>query len=115
MAQAPKLAGPSISKKLATVQLETGPLPTTLPEIPVPPKEFLKYVAQNKDQPVRELLKPFVQYENVLRRYLAQDPEHEFVKDNTVNLVSIFEDDNGSELTIRERDMKSETPEETQK
>lgn len=95
-----------LTKKLSSEQLIT--LSDTLPPTPAPPKDFLKHVSGNPQTPVRQLLKPFLEYENVLRGYLAQKPDHEFVADNTVNLVDVFGDENEPVL-IRGRDLGEET------
>lgn len=102
-------------KKAKGTDTEPEPLPTVLPELPASPKEFLNYLSKNKDVPMRQLMEPFLEYEAVVRQYLAQAPDHEWVKENTVNLLSVFEDGNASELTVRPRDIEKETAEETQK
>lgn len=98
-----------------TSQRELSPLPDVLPEVPAPPSEFLKHVAANPDTPVRELMKPYLAYEKAIRGYLAQDPEHEFVSDNTVGLLSVYEDGNKPGLAVRARNLEAETQEENDK
>lgn len=71
----------------------------------------MKHVSGNPQTPVRTLLKPFLEHENVLRAYLAQKPDHEFVADNTVNLVDVFGDGNEPVL-IKGRGLETETQEE---
>ena len=75
----------------------------------------MNYLAKNKDIPMRDLMKPFLKYEAVVRQYLAQAPDHEWVKENTVNLLSVFEDGNAPALTVRARDIEQESAEEKQK
>jgi hypothetical protein len=104
----------STTKKSA-IESEPEPLPTTLPELPVAPAEFLNYLAANKDVPIRKLMEPFLEYETVIRQYLAQAPDHEWVKDNTVNLLSVFDEGNAKELTVRARNLELESEEEKKK
>lgn len=66
------------------------PLPAELPPVPVPPAQFLQHVAANPHVPIRELVKPFRDYETSLRAYFAQAPEHDFVKDNLTNLIDVY-------------------------
>lgn len=94
---------------------ELIPLPAELPALPAPVAGFLKYVEQNPGIAVRQLLEPFLQYESVLRAYFSQDPDHAFVRDNHVNLISLFEGENADLLRIRARNMSDETKEETDK
>ncbi len=96
-------------------QEEAEPLPTTLPSTAVPPADFLKLAEKHPDIPIRTLLEPFLDYEAVLRAYFAQNPDHEFVRDNHANLVSLFEDNNESRLKIRARDIPLESDEEREK
>lgn len=103
---------PNLAKKLSAEQIVA--LPDALPSTPIPPKDFLKHVAGNPQTPIRQLLKPYLEYENVLRGYLAQKPYHEFVADNTVNLVDVFGDGN-KPVVIRSRDLQNETAEEKEK
>ncbi|KAF8247996.1 hypothetical protein K440DRAFT_549813 [Wilcoxina mikolae CBS 423.85] len=86
------------------------PLPKELPPLPVASSQFLQHVAGNPHVPVRELLKPYREYESALRAYFAQDPEHEFVQDNTVNLVDVF-GEHSAAVGIERRDLEGETTE----
>lgn len=108
-------AGKKSGKKSTAIEPEPEPLPTTLPTLPAPPAQFLNHLAGNRHLPIRQVLEPYLEYETVVRQYLAQAPDHEFVKDNTVNLLSVFDGDNAKELVIQARDMPQETPEEKQR
>ena len=90
---------------------EPIPLPEKLPQLPVAPEQFIKHVNGNPHISVRELLKPFREYESVLRAYFAQAPDHEFVKDNCVNLIDVFADANDV-LYIQRRNLQGESSEE---
>lgn len=94
---------------------EPIPLPSQLPALPVPVKGFLRYVEQNPGVPVRQLMEPFLQYESVLRAYFAQEPEHEFVQGDHVNLISVFEGSNAELLKIHARNLAEESKEEQDK
>lgn len=97
-----------ISKKQKS-QDEVTPLPADLPALPAPTSEFLKFVAERPNEPIRELLQPYLEYEKVIRGYHAQNPDHEYVADNIVNLVSVYEEGNATGLLIRARDVENES------
>lgn len=90
------------------------PLPTELPSLPVHSSQFIKHVNGNPHLSVRELVRPYREHESVLRVFFAQAPDHEFVADNTVNLVDVF-GDGGHGLKLQRRDVALETQEERDK
>ncbi|KAL7276030.1 hypothetical protein RUND412_000999 [Rhizina undulata] len=105
---------PSTTARILPSSEETIPLPSELPELPVPPSEFLDYVNKNPDVPIRELLQPFLAYESVLRAYFAQDPDNALVKGH-IGLISLFENNNAAFAKIRARDFAAETTEEKER
>jgi hypothetical protein len=86
------------------------PLPKELPPLPVASSQFLQHVTANPHVPVRELLEPYREYESTLRAYFAQDPEHEFVRDDTVNLVDVF-GEHSTAVRVERRDLEGEASE----
>ncbi|RPB14615.1 ankyrin [Morchella conica CCBAS932] len=110
----PKTKRSSASQLRKQSLAEEVELPTVLPEIPVPVRDFLKHVEENPGVPIRELLAPYLEYETALRAYFAQKPEHEFVQGN-VNLISLFKGDNARLAKIRARNLAQETKEEREK
>ncbi|TGZ78192.1 ankyrin [Ascodesmis nigricans] len=107
--------GSSDSSAPAASLDQLASLPTSLPATPTAPKDFLKHVGGNPQVPVRELLQPYIEHENVLRAYLAQKPDHEFVASNTVNLVNVFDDDNAGFLKVRARELEKESIQEKER
>lgn len=97
------------------IKSDPKPLPTVLPAIPAPVSDFLKLVSGNPDIPVRTLLEPYLEYEGIIRQYLAQDPKNPLVSDNTINLLSVFEEGNKAGLSVRARDFASELKEEKER
>ncbi|KAK6354803.1 hypothetical protein TWF696_003936 [Orbilia brochopaga] len=82
----------------------------TLPPLPAETASFLTYVAQNKDQSVRELIKPYLEYESKLRTLFAQNPSHSALADNTVGLVPIYTGDE-TNVRVQARNLEAESPE----
>lgn len=87
-------------------------------EIPALPsrtvKDFIPYLSKNPDTPIETLLEPYKKFEGELRKVYAQQPEHELVKDGTVNLVPIFAG-HEQELKIRARSIDTESNDEKSK
>ncbi|PQE10383.1 ankyrin repeat protein [Rutstroemia sp. NJR-2017a WRK4] len=104
----------SSSSKMAAQVLPERPALLELPPIPAPVKEFLPYLSQNPDKSISSLVEPFKAYESELRKYYAQQPDHEVLKDGAVNLVPLFSGHEG-EVKMRARDLASETQEQKEK
>ncbi|KAF3902931.1 hypothetical protein AA313_de0210262 [Arthrobotrys entomopaga] len=76
--------------------------------LPVELSNLPKYLADNKDQPVRELIKPFAQYEKTLRELFARDPSNVVLRQNLLGLVPVYAGQEES-IEIRARDLDSES------
>ncbi|KAJ6256325.1 hypothetical protein Dda_8823 [Drechslerella dactyloides] len=82
------------------------------PTLPADPGSFLSFVGENEDKPLRELVKPYLEYESKLRGLFAQDPSHpDIVNNNIVGLVPIY-DGHDDRIKIRSRDLSLESQEE---
>ncbi|OQE46390.1 hypothetical protein PENCOP_c001G08769 [Penicillium coprophilum] len=88
---------------------------TSLPSLPVKHNDFVKYVNANPEKPMRDLVQPYNEYDAVLRKTFAQDPDHPSVRDNYVNVVPLYDQNGSTDLSIRARDLASETPEQAEK
>ncbi|CAG7956753.1 unnamed protein product [Penicillium nalgiovense] len=88
---------------------------TSLPSLPVKHNDFVKYVNSNSEKPMVDLVQPYNKYEAVLRKRFAQDPSHPSIQDNHVNIVPLYDQNGSTDLSIRARDLVSETPEKTEK
>lgn len=84
---------------------------TTLPSVPVLHGDLLQYVQSNNGSDMGNLLKPYNEYDAVLRRVFAQEPDHPALKNNHLNLVPIYDDTGSTNASIRARDLESESPE----
>jgi len=94
------------------VTLAELPDPIEIPQLPSGSvKQFIDYLSKHPDTPITELLKPYKAFEAELRKIYAQQPTHELLKDDTVNLVPLF-DGNEEELKIRARALESESDDE---
>jgi hypothetical protein len=69
-----------------------------MPVLPVPQHRFIEHVAANPATPIAELLQPFKQHEDELRKIFAQQPEHPATKQ--LNIIPVF---NGHEKDVRTR------------
>lgn len=82
-----------------------------LPPLPIASfQDFIPYF-NRQGAPSSEILRPFLLYENELRKVYAQQPDHSAViGGRECNLVTIY-DGTGSQLRIRARDIEAETVE----
>ncbi|EPS35574.1 hypothetical protein H072_11052 [Dactylellina haptotyla CBS 200.50] len=85
----------------------SGPLPA----LPTEPKAFLEHIGENEGKPLRELVKPYLEYESNLRRLFAQEPDHPALVDNLVGLVPLY-DGHDDKVKIQSRNIETESPEE---
>ncbi|KXG48078.1 uncharacterized protein PGRI_019480 [Penicillium griseofulvum] len=88
---------------------------TSLPSLPVTHNDFVKYVNSNPEKPMRDLLQPYNEFDAILRKKFAQDPSHTSIQGNYVNIVPLYDQKGSTDLSIRSRDLASETPEQTEK
>lgn len=89
--------------------------PATLPPVPVKHSDFLHHVQSKPNTPIEDLVKPFNDYDAVLRRVFAQEPAHPALQDNHLNLVPVYDNAGTSTASIRARNLASEPPELKQK
>ncbi|KAL1954703.1 hypothetical protein VTO42DRAFT_807 [Malbranchea cinnamomea] len=80
----------------------------SFPSLPAKHSEFLSYVDSHPDTPVQELVKPYNEYDSVLRQIFAQEPSHPLLADNHVNIVPLYDANGSTDLRIRARDLASE-------
>ncbi|KAJ5453087.1 hypothetical protein N7445_001270 [Penicillium cf. griseofulvum] len=88
---------------------------TSLPSLPAKHNDFVKYVNSNPQKPMSDLLQPYNEYDAILRKKFAQDPSHTSIQGNYVNIVPLYDQKGSTDLSIRSRDLASETPEQTEK
>ncbi|KAJ5544996.1 hypothetical protein N7535_006615 [Penicillium sp. DV-2018c] len=86
-----------------------------LPTVPVKHHEFLSYVHSHPTTPMADLVKPYNEFDAVLRKTFAQEPTNPLVTDNLVNIVPMYDRQGRNDLRIRARDLASETPEQKAK
>ncbi|KAL1965133.1 hypothetical protein VTN77DRAFT_6046 [Rasamsonia byssochlamydoides] len=88
--------------------------PYTLPSLPAKHKDFLNYVNSHPNTPMEELVKPYNDYDGVLRKIFAQQPSHPALADNHINIVPLYdvtEEGKATDVRIRARDLTSEPKE----
>ena len=86
----------------------------TLPQLPVRHADLIQHIAKHPDAPLRELIKPFRDYEATLRQAYAQDPDAEMLKDPHVNVLPLFTGGK-ADVKIRARDLDDESEDENSK
>ncbi|GFF56479.1 uncharacterized protein R883 [Aspergillus udagawae] len=83
----------------------------TLPAVPTKHSTFIDYVNSHPQESIPELVRPYNEYDTVLRKIYAQQPSHPRAADNLLNVVPLFDANGSADLRIRARDLASE-PEE---
>jgi hypothetical protein len=76
------------------------------PALPAAYEDFVAYIAANKDSPMHELVEPYKQHENEMRKVFAQRSNHPALR--TPGIVPIFGSGHEHEITIRARDLGCE-------
>lgn len=85
-----------------------------LPELPVPIAELARYISENPDKPVVEIMNPYRDYEASLRTVYAQDRQNPILNDPHLNVLPLFTDDTKF-ITTRARNLETESEEEKSK
>ncbi|KIA75517.1 hypothetical protein HK57_00016 [Aspergillus ustus] len=82
-----------------------------LPGVPVKHSELVQYLQSQSNKPIRELLKPYNDFDAVLRQIFAQEPDHPAIADGLVNVVPVYDGtgDGTTNLRIRARDLATES------
>lgn len=79
-----------------------------LPKVPVPHVELARYVAENPDRSMVDLLEPYREFEAQLRQLYAQEPDNQILKDDHLNVFPLFNDGEKADIRIRARDLDAE-------
>lgn len=82
-----------------------------VPELPATVAGLPKYIADNPDKPVVDIIEPYRKYEAHLRTVYAQDRQNPMLNDPHLNVVPLFTEDT-KHITTRARDLASESEEE---
>ncbi|KAF4955378.1 hypothetical protein FSARC_11864 [Fusarium sarcochroum] len=85
-----------------------------LPELPAPHSELAKYIFDNNDKSIVEILEPYRKYEANLRSVYAQDRQNPILNDPYLNVVPLFTEDTQF-ITTRARNLEAESEEEKSK
>lgn len=81
------------------------------PSIPVQHKDFVDYVTSHKDTPIEELVRPYNEYDAVVRKAFAQEPSNPALRDNHVNIVPVYNSSGSANVPTRARNLAAESPE----
>jgi hypothetical protein len=79
-----------------------------LPKVPVRHAELVRYIAENPDRSMVELLEPYRHFEAQLRQLYAQEPESDLLKNEHINVLTLLTDVEKSDIKIRARDLEAE-------
>lgn len=74
----------------------------------VPHAELARYIADNADRSMIDLLEPYRQFEAQLRQLYAQEPDNEILKDDHLNVFPLFVDSGKADVKIRARNLDAE-------
>ncbi|RMJ19060.1 hypothetical protein CDV36_001309 [Fusarium kuroshium] len=85
-----------------------------LPELPAPHSGLARYISENPDKSMIEILEPYRKYEANLRSVYAQDRQNPILNDPHLNVLPLFTDDT-KVITTRARNLEAETEEEKSK
>ncbi|KAL2857374.1 ankyrin repeat-containing domain protein [Aspergillus pseudoustus] len=80
-----------------------------LPEVPVKHADFLEHVKAHSEKSIPDLVKPYNDFDAVVRKIYAQETDHPAVADNHLNLVPLFDSNGSTDIRIRARDLASES------
>ncbi|KAG8626930.1 hypothetical protein KVT40_005875 [Elsinoe batatas] len=79
-----------------------------LPELPADHSAFIAYLQSNVDTPLLQLLQPYTDYDNVMRKVFAQQPNHDAITRPSV--VSLFsKPGEADKIRIKARDTSTES------
>lgn len=74
----------------------------------MPHVELARYVAENPDRSMVDLLEPYREFEAQLRQLYAQEPDNQILKDDHLNVFPLFNDGEKADIRIRARDLDAE-------
>lgn len=74
----------------------------------MPHVELARYIDENPDRSMVDLLEPYRQFEAQLRQLYAQEPDNEILKDDHLNVFPLFSDGEKADIRIRARDLDAE-------
>lgn len=80
----------------------------SLPSLPVKHANFIQHVKARPNTPIPELVKPYNEYDAVIRKMYAQDPDNAILKDNFLNVVPLFDANGSADIRVRARNLASE-------
>ncbi|KAE8148084.1 hypothetical protein BDV25DRAFT_142131 [Aspergillus avenaceus] len=83
----------------------------TVPSLPAKHIDLIAWINKNQTTPISELVKPYNEYEAVIRKLFAQEPSHPILRDGHLSLVPIYHPNGEATVPSRPRDPSSETPE----
>ncbi|KAF2226404.1 hypothetical protein BDZ85DRAFT_287453 [Elsinoe ampelina] len=79
-----------------------------LPDLPADHSAFITYLNSDGDTPVLQLLQPYKDYDNAMRKVFAQQPNHEAITRPSV--VSLFrQPGEADKIRVKARDTSTET------
>ncbi|KAJ0423554.1 hypothetical protein BJY00DRAFT_321678 [Aspergillus carlsbadensis] len=81
----------------------------SLPEVPVKHANFLEHVKAHPEKSIPDLVKPYNDFDAVVRKIYAQEPDHPAAANNHLNLVPLFDSNGSADVRIRARDLAAES------
>lgn len=84
---------------------------STLPSLPAMHQDLVPWIQNNPDTPIGELIKPYNEYEAVVRKLFAQNPSNPLLKANHLDIAPLYDSTGSNDVKTRARDPAAEPPE----
>ncbi|KAB8262887.1 hypothetical protein BDV32DRAFT_147064 [Aspergillus pseudonomiae] len=81
----------------------------SFPSLPAKHQDLIGWINRNQDTSIAQLLKPYNEYEAVVRKLFAQEPSHPALRDNHLNIVPLYDTSGKTIVLSRPRDPGSES------
>lgn len=85
------------------------------PSVPVQHQDFVEYVNSHQDTPIEDLVRPYNEYDAVVRKAFAQEPSNPVLRNNHANLVPVYNSIGSTNVSVRARNLNAESPETKEK
>ncbi|PWY77072.1 ankyrin repeat protein [Aspergillus heteromorphus CBS 117.55] len=83
----------------------------TLPQLPIRHRDLLSWIQTHPNTPLHQIITPYNEYDAAARRLFAQEPSHDALQDNHLNIVPVYDSNGTCDVRVRARDPASESAE----
>ncbi|PYH47148.1 ankyrin repeat protein [Aspergillus saccharolyticus JOP 1030-1] len=82
----------------------------TLPSLPVNHRKLPEWILNQSLTPIHDIIRPYNNYDAVVRKLFAQDPSHRLLQDAYLNVIPLYDETGTADVRVRARQVESETP-----